>query len=414
MKRAANATLHSAVLVATVAVCGCDDLLTVSDPNRITSEELDSQLLLVANGVEGSFHEEVDLWVVYQALLADVYQSTDTSAILKSIDFGLVTGHEPSGIGNAWVRTLGAARNAEERFMRVLGEAAAASSPLTAQVRLTAGLAELYLGMTFCESYSFATDAIVSDQELLSQAERTLTSAMAIASRARRPEYETAAQAARAHARLLLEDWSGAVSDAAMVPAGFSYVAAFPEDANRVVRLSSRPHRRAAGLMYKWWPLIETSDQPGTMMDPWSGRPDRRLPVFFAGDLGDDGETPYYSQWKYEALDADIPLVHSDLMRLLESEVKWRAGDYEGATAILNGLRASVGLPEHGVPTSDESMARLILWERFAELFMEGQRLVDLHRFGLMRDIFEALDDPERPGIGRPSKWGSGCSLQVG
>ena len=91
------------------------------------------------------------------------------------------------------------------------------------------------------------------------------------------------------------------------------------------------------------------------------------------------------------------------------AEAKAHAGDYGGATAILNELRTSVGLPVHEVPSSDATMAELVLWERFAELFMEGQRLVDLHRFGLMRNLFEALEDPARPGDRRPSKWGSGC-----
>jgi len=135
--------------------------------------------------------------------------------------------------------------------------------------------------------------------------------------------------------------------------------------------------------------------------------------VFHAGELGDDMETPYYSQWKYDALDDDIPIVHSDLMRLIVAEARGRAGDYAGATVILNELRASVGLPGHATPADDAAMAELVLWERFAELFMEGQRLVDLHRFGLMRDVFEALEDPARPGDGRPSKWGSDCNAQT-
>ena len=409
VKSSTQSTRVGTLLAATIGVCGCGDLLTVSDPNQITSDELDSQLPLVANGVEGSFHQEIDVWVVYQALLADVYQSTDTSSTLKNIDLGRVSGLESGWIGNAWTRTLGAARDAEERFVRVLGEAGAASSPFTAQVRLTVGLAELYLGMTFCEWQTVPIDAIVSDRQLLLQAERTLTDAIGVARLAQRPEYETAARAARAQAHLLLEHWGGAESDASAIPAGFSYDAAFPQDANRVVRLSNRDHRRAAGLMYKWWPLIEAGDEPGHMMDPWTGRPDPRIPVFHAGEVGDDMETPYYSQWKYKALDDGIPLVHFDLMRLIVAEARARVGDYAGATGILNELRASVGLSAHAIPSTGEAMAELVLWERFAELFMEGQRLVDLHRFGLMRGVFEALQDPARPGEGRPSKWGSGC-----
>lgn len=50
-------------------------------------------------------------------------------------------------------------------------------------------------------------------------------------------------------------------------------------------------------------------------------------------------------------------------------------------------------------------MGEIVLWERFAEHFMEGHRMIDLHRNGLVRDVFEALNDPERIGVGRPTKF---------
>ena len=398
------------VAAAVALLCGCDGLLDVSDPNSITGDELDRNLPQVANGVEGAVHNVIDGWVLNQALLADVYQSTGTFEGVQDIDHG----HKESvvngmgGARNGWLRAVWFANDAEQRFRRVLGEAAAASSPLTAQVRLANGLAHLYIGMTFCEWQLEATGGMVTDAEVLARAEGMLTEALATARLAGSPDYASAAQASRAVARLLLDDWPGAESDAAAIPAGFSYDAQFSDESeNSLVRLSSDNYERAAGLMYNWWPLIEISDGPGFMTDPWSGEPDPRLPVFFDGALADDNTTPYRSQRKYAALGDDIPIVHSDHMQLIIAESRARNGDYTGATAILNRLRGAVGLPGHDIPASADVMEELILWERWTELFMEGQRLVDLHRKGLMRVVFEALNDPQRPGEGRPSKWGN-------
>jgi hypothetical protein len=50
-------------------------------------------------------------------------------------------------------------------------------------------------------------------------------------------------------------------------------------------------------------------------------------------------------------------------------------------------------------------MMDYLLSERFAEFFMEGIRMVDLYRFNLVGEIFGAMNDPERPAAGRPTKF---------
>ena len=80
---------------------------------------------------------------------------------------------------------------------------------------------------------------------------------------------------------------------------------------------------------------------------------------------------------------------------------------HDAAMMVVNRTApVAVGLPGLDTPADSDTMEVVLLRERFAELFLEGQRLVDLHRKGLMREVFDALDDPERPGEGRPSKWG--------
>ena len=162
-----------------VLALGACDLLTVSDPQRYTADDLDEALPAIANGVEGAVHELLDGWVVYQALLADVYQHTGTWSSYDETDHGRIFygNSRLDGYQNAWLRAQWFAADAEERFKRVVGDAEAASSPLTAQVRMSGGLADMLNGMTFCESVAEPTGSAVTDMQLLAQAERKLTDA---------------------------------------------------------------------------------------------------------------------------------------------------------------------------------------------------------------------------------------------
>ena len=63
-----------AVAVSVLALWACDGLLEVSDPNRLTSEDVDGDLAALANVVSKERSTSpMDTWVVLQALLADVY-----------------------------------------------------------------------------------------------------------------------------------------------------------------------------------------------------------------------------------------------------------------------------------------------------------------------------------------------------
>lgn len=413
-----NARNFKAWIVAMVSVLflGACDLLTVSDPSRYTEGDVDTALPAVANGVEGAVHAVVDSYVIYQALLADEYQHTGTWSSYDETDHGRFqyATSPMDGVQDAWHRAQWFALDAEERFKRVLGESEAASSPLTAQVRLANGFAALYLGMAFCESVpdreGGASDpergSVVTDMQMLDVAVQRFSNALQAAQAAGRSDYMTTAMAGRAQAKLIKGDYAGAAADAATVPDGFSYNAIFNQQSNNaVVQLTTATFNLAAGLMYKWWPLIEQSDEAGYMRDPWTMAFDRRMPVYFNGRLATDNETPHYSQWKYNSVTDAIPMVHSDGMRLIQAEAMAAAGDFAGATAILNRLRAAVDLAPLETPTDLATMVQVIGTERFAELFMEGQRAVDLHRADLVAEVFAALNDPERPGAGRPTKF---------
>lgn len=383
-------------VLAILAFSGCDFFDGEAEKRRILAE-LEIELTPIANGAEEMAQRNTGEWVLYQAALADVLQEADPLSWINNPYWGVYD------FTQSWGQARLLASTVEDRLYKALGYKDAEFHPLMAQVRWATGLAELYLGMTFCTAV--LDEDHLSDTRILERAEQSLGLAIETARRAGSPRYLNAARAGRALTRMLLEDWDGAESDAMLVPVGFSYVSYhIAGDPNPVVWLTGQFRR--FGFLHKWWPLIEESEDPGFMIDPWSGEEDRRIPVHYDGGTLAYSEVPHYRPLKYDSLEDDIPVVHYDMAQLIIAEARAVRGDRAGATAILNQLRAAVGLPPHDVPTTPEEMEELILWERFAELHLEGQRLLDLHRKGLMRQVFEELNDPERPGVGRPSKWG--------
>ena len=324
---------------------------------------MNNALPATANGVEGNLHVAVDDFVTFQSLLSDVYQHTGTWSNYDEVDHGRFQ-YGTSGLDgahNTWLRVQWAAMDAERRFGEILGEAEAANSELTAQVRMSGAFAALYMGMAFCESVGEPSGPAITDMQSLQLAADRFGAAMQTAQAAGRSDYVRASQAGRAQARALLGDWAGAASDAAAVGSGFSYDARFNDvRTNSVVTLTTKTFNEAAGLMYTLWDRIEQSDKAGYMRDAWSDEPDKRMPVFFDGEVATDNETPHYSQWKYNSRPDDIPMVHSDLMRLIEAEAMLNnSNDYAGATGVLNELRMAVELPPLETPTDAQDDAGL-------------------------------------------------------
>jgi hypothetical protein len=396
-------------LALVVGLGACGDILTVSDPQRYTSEDLDNALPAVANGVEGAVHETMDTWVVYQSLMADVYEHTGTWQGYDEIDHGrfIYGAVDMDGVMNSLLRARWFADSAEERFVSVLGDAEAAKSEYTAQARLGGAFADLVMGMTFCEAPAVADGPAVSDKEILAQAITKFTATISTAQAAGKADIAMAALAGRARAKLVAGDYAGAAADAKGVPTSFVYSAKFNnQSANWIVTVTTATFNEAAGLRRKWWPLIDLSASgPTFMKDPYTMELDPRKPVHWDGDRATDNITPHYSQWKFKVETDDIAMVRGQEMRLIEAEALMRTNNYGGAMLIINAGRTAVGLTPLAVPTDANAMRDILLSEREAELFMEGMRAVDLYRFGIVKDVFAAMNDPERPAAGRPTKF---------
>lgn len=398
-----------------MALGACDDLLTVSDPQRYTSEYLDESLGAVAAGIEGDLYVAMDNLVNATSLNSDEMQHTGTWIGYDDLDHGRFRYGNASGGGgmgsgdnvmDALLRTRSFAISGQERFERVLG-AEAATSPMMAVAKTVEGWTDLLLAQNFCEAPAEAAGPAVPDAELIQQAIVGLTSGLETAQAAGALDVANWARAGRARANLLAGNYDAAAADASAVPDGFEWLASYSSNSGRqyngIVQLSTAGFNRASGVREFYWDRVDTDAD--AMLDPYTGEPDPRLPVLFEGAVGVDGVTPHYSQWKYRELGADIQLTDSKEMRLIEAEVAWRRGDLATAVDILNAIRADAGLGPHPATPDADLVFEYLLYERFAEMFLEGQRMSDLHRFELVGDLIDAgafgsaTDDP------RPTKF---------
>jgi hypothetical protein len=388
-------------------LAGCGDLLEVQDPQRYTSEDLDQALQAVADGVEGDLYSSHDNVVMYATLGSDEFQHTGTWWDWDDLDHGRWKYDLGGATNTGYMRARWFARDTQERLKNVLGESEAMSSPMMAQVMTVEAWSDLLNAEMFCEAPAVASGPAVTDDELMAIAREELTDAMSVAQASGATDYYNWALAGRARANLWLGDYSAALADARAVPDDFMHYSQYSINgsSNWMVTVATYGENTAGGVREHWWSQVDTVAE--MLMDPYTGELDPRVPIHYnPGDMGVDGLTPHYSQWKYQERGSDIPLSHSGEMKLIEAEVLWRNGDLGGAMTALNYLRTRAGLTAHSTdPMPDSELVfEYFMHEMFAELFVEGRRFGYLHRLGQVEEVFAAIGDPDRP-LPRPTKF---------
>ncbi|HUF51589.1 MAG TPA: RagB/SusD family nutrient uptake outer membrane protein, partial [Longimicrobiales bacterium] len=274
----------------------------------------------------------------------------------------------------------------------VMGDTAARSL-LMARVVAVEAWANLYMGMFNCESPKEPNGAIVSALDIIKQSIPLFTKAADIARAAGSPNHERWAIAGRARAGLFSGGLDAALADARLIPDNFVYAAKFnaTTSSNQITAFAHRSRLKAAGLDQHHWSKVDTI--AGFVRDPYSGQLDKRLAITHGpNERGADGVTQYYNQEKYQDVGDDMNQVSGWEMRLIEAEVHMRKGELAQAVTMINRVRANAGL-NPVTATTLEKVREHLLWERFSQLFLEGMRMYDLTRFGLVRDVL----GPDRP-----------------
>ena len=303
--------------------------------------------------------------------------------------------------GARWI-----AENALERFADSENEAPTKENQV--QAYLWAGYANERLGENWCESV-FDGGPKGPNSAYFERAETHFTNALALAS----GEQVTAAYAGRAQARMWLDKWSGAASDAAQVPIDFVYDLPADDIGNRagsalrtgnvfVFGNRNQPYR-AQTIHHTWFYdyYLETGDPRSS----WGDDPDfpfgtQSLPGYPGGTV------PWSYTTKYVSLLDPFRLSTGREMVLLRAEALLVAGDWAAAMTLINDVRTASSRPSPRVGEATESLlshttslhaggSALVAWhvtssedawtalkrERAIEMWLEGRRMGDLRRW---------------------------------
>lgn len=247
-----------------------------------------------------------------------------------------------------------------------------ATSDLAARALLHVGFANRLLGENMCAAV-LDGGAPLPREAFLERAAAAFDEALEIAGRTGNGELGLAARAGRASVRADLGDWGAAASDAGGVPIDFAWSARYSD---REIDQYNRIHWSTAGLPYRNLTLWSTFYEAY-----YSETGDPRVAWAIDADSPDaDPGVPFYRQRKYPGRNSAIRLVSGSEMRLVVAEARLVSGDFQGALAAVNEVRARAGM-EPWVAGGPEEAWTALKRERGIELWMEARRLGDLRRW---------------------------------
>jgi hypothetical protein len=369
-----------AALLALVAACNIDDVLTVEAPSRVLPKDLENpaNARVIVNGVVADFECAFGSYTAVGGAVGEEFHDASIASQWWAYDrrsFG------PTGsiyatancTGGGVYVPLSTARWQADNALRLLEEWTDDEVPgrgaLVARAAAYAGYSHLLLGEGMCSAAVDGGPEVTRDQ-LFTLAEERFTRAIAAAQTAKNDTLLRLAYVGRARARLDLKRRADAAADARLVPAsGFVFNATFT---------ANDPLRENQVFVDNNRTLLLTVDETYRTLSFGGVRDPRVRVTFDASRKGPDQETAMYYQGKYANAGSPIPLARSEEAQLIIAEAEG------GATAvgIINALHDRAGLPRF---TSSDPTAILqqIIYERRAEFFLESQHLGDLIRYAV-------------------------------
>lgn len=366
-----------AVVAVAVFALGCD--LRVSTPGQIADEALNEPAAVapLVNGMGRTLSRALG-FIAYTdaAITREIVAAGSQNGLIFGITLKQRAGDLDPGLEETnehwrlaqqarWVAEDGA-----RRMRDVLGADFAASAT-AAQALVFAGFANRLLGENMCDGV-IDGGPIEPRKVYFERGQAAFSEAITIAAAANNPVLERAARAGRASVRVWLDDWPGAMADAGAIPSNFAYQAIYTalelEQYNRIFWSNANQALRAHSVIGTFYEsYYRNTGDPRT---PWSTNP-----AFPRGTQN----VPWLFQTKYDRQSSPMNLVSGREMRLIVAEGLLLAGDWGGALASINQLRADVGVAPWTATNAAETWTALGR-ERGIELWLEGRRLGDLYR----------------------------------
>ncbi len=392
-RQARRAGTLAAALGAAFAVAACD--LGVFDPGTIEYDDLFDPVAIdpLVIGAERNLGRAISngrpggAFGVGAMLTDEMVHSGQFVGIRDHSDAVVVPDDVPE-TSTRWAHAQNARVTAEEAIEIIsvvvsdMGGDPSASAPVVTAT-LWAGFANRVLGDTFC-SATLDGGPELPVSAFYERAEQQFTDVITMGGAAGTPDLVTAARAGRAQVRMMLGDWTGAVSDAQEVPMDFVHE----------VRMSDNSTVEYNGLYESYLQDNQHSvwgtpfGQYGTdLSGVQTTDGDPRVTFSSRGPTGDvfiggDGRRENWFPEKYQSRNDNLPMARGAEMRLIQAEAALVGGDIPGAMSHINVLRDHHGLP-HVDAASTEQAWYVLQRERGIELWVEGRRLPDMRRWAV-------------------------------
>ncbi len=363
----------SMVAALVVLTTGCD--LSVTNPGPLADAALNSPSAVPALvvGMSADFSVAVGVLAEATSLMTDEMSHSGNFAneqYFYAGDFG------PDEVIPQWddmQQARWVSEHGIQRMKKILGSGFG-SDPLTPQAYVWAGYANRLLGENVCQAV-IDGGAALSDSVYFQRADSNFTQALTYAQALNNTTLINASLAGRASVRLSLGDWTGAVADAAQVPATFEYDAIFSTNTTRENNpLAYQTISRREYSVYDT-PWANVFNDPRV---PWDS-------VYTSGgqvQTGNDGKTVFFRQTKYTSVASNIPLSTGAEMLLIRAEAALRDGDLSTFTDRVNDERAVYGMVAISQPADAQAAWSMLEMERGAVLWLGARRLWDLRRWG--------------------------------
>lgn len=358
------------------ALWACGGLLDVDNESDILDVDLSTPAAIppIVNGVAADFG------VLYSNVALAVGQAafelwhTGSHGHDRETDEGFLD--RPSSDGNTGYnnasRAYWVSKDAQRRIIDAWGDPD--SHVETAQVLVWGGYTLHVLADNWCAATFDGGDAVSPDQ-VRQMAADDFTRAINIARATNSRVWELRAIAGRARARLLLGDYPGAIADAGLIPQGFSFM--FPYSSNNSREYNAYAdhtrdqYRRETGVHPKFFADQRYLNDPRTPMKDWG-----------PNAVGPDAVRRWVEQEKYPDRNSPMAISTWQEVRLIEAEAEIRREvDLPRAVALINEVRTHWGLAAYSGPVTREAVMDQLRYERSAELWLQGQALLDLRRF---------------------------------
>lgn len=366
-QRAFGRMLGAAAVLASV---GCNDFLTVENPNVVDVSAIDpvKDATTLALSAQQNFAVALGWSVMYsswfngESIVAETFPTRN--------EFGRRDTNEANGslATDVWAPLSLSA--ASTKIVLELALPTPASNINLARASLWRGYSFILMAQDFC------TGVVDSGTELtaanmLDSAVVHFTNAISIGTANATADgiaIANAARVGRARAHLQAGRGSQAAADAAAVPAGFVFSLPFVDNLAQRTRLGNR-----------FWQYTSDRGSIG-VSEAFRVRPDTRVPYKTPSEhtlAPQDASTgAFYIQNKYPAFNSPVRIASKLEADYIAAEVAGSAAQL----ALIAARRTAAGVGPYTGPTDAASVLKEFLWQKSLDFYLEGQRQGDWRR----------------------------------